>query len=85
MMIGVIGSCISGFVGTLVYNGCWAPGKYQGGYAWWEYLLSILTGLGFVVGFGLAMALIAIALTIIFYVLVVCAIIGIIVGIFSGG
>lgn len=85
MMIGVIGSCISGFVGTLVYNGCWAPGKYQGGYAWWEYVLSILTGLGFVVGFGLAMALIAIALTIIFYVLAVCAIIGIIVGIFSGG
>jgi hypothetical protein len=31
------------------------------------------------------MALIAIALTIIFYVLAVCAIIGIIVGIFSGG
>ena len=84
-MIGVIGSCISGFIGTLVYNGCWAPGKYQGGYAWWEYLLSILTGLGFVLGFGLAMGLIAIVLTIMFYVLAVCAIVGIIVGIFSGG
>lgn len=83
--IGVVGSCIAGFVGTFIYNGCWALGKYAGGYSWYEYVLSILTTLGFVIGFGILMGIVAIVLTILVYALGICFIIGIIAAIFSGG
>lgn len=84
-MIGVVGSCVSGFIGTLIYNIFWTSGKHQGRYVWWEYLLSILTGLGFVVGFGVAMGVIAIVLMVLFLVLVVCAGVAFLIGMFSGG
>lgn len=83
--IGVMGSCISGFIGTLVYNSRWSQGKYLGRYAWREYCFSILTGLAFAIGFGAAMGLIAFLLTIFLFILTVCAIVGIIIGLFSGG
>ena len=84
-MIGTIGGCVSGFVGTIIYNCCWAPGRQTKIYEWYEYVLSVLTCLGFTFGFGLAMGLVYIAAVIIFYILAAIFIIGIIAAIFSGG
>lgn len=84
-MIGTIGGCIAGFVGTIIYNSCWAPGRHTKCYEWYEYMLSVLTCLGFTFGFGIAMGLVYIAAVIIFYVLAAAFVIGIIAAIFSGG
>ena len=42
-MIGTIGGCIAGFVGAIIYNSCWAPGRHTKCYEWYEYMLSVLT------------------------------------------
>lgn len=84
-MIGTIGGCIAGFVGAIIYNSCWAPGRHTKCYEWYEYMLSVLTCLGFTFGFGIVMGLVYIAAVIIFYVLAAAFIIGIIAAIFSGG
>ena len=84
-MIGTIGGCIAGFVGMIIYNSCWAPGRHSKCYEWYEYVLSVLTCLGFTFGFGIAMGLVYIAAVIIFYILAAAFVIGIIAAIFSGG
>lgn len=76
--IGVIGSMISGIVGSVLFNSKWSPGRGGGTYAWWEYLLSVLTAFGFTIGFGIAMGLAILML----YILLIIAFIG---GILSGG
>ena len=83
--IGVIGSMISGIVGSVLFNSKWSPGRSGGTHAWWEFLLSVLTAFGFTIGFGIAMGLVILALYILFYLLVGAVIIAIIVGILSGG
>jgi len=84
-IIGVIGSLVSGIVGSILFNCLWAPGKYKGSYSWWEYLLSVLTAFGFTVGFGVVMGLVILIAIALFYLLVGAAIIAIIIGILSGG
>lgn len=83
-MIGVIGGCIAGFIGTIVYNSCWAI-HYGGPYKWYEYVLSILTCVGFAFGFGVVMGLVCLAAVVIFYILAAVFIIAIIAAILSGG
>lgn len=83
--VGVVGSLISGIVGSVLFNNKWSPGGRGGTYAWWEYLLSVLTAFGFAIGFGVAMGLVILALYILFYLLVGVFIIAIIVGLLSGG
>lgn len=83
--IGVVGSCITGFIGTLVYNICWAPGKYRGGYRWHEYVLSLLTTVGFMFGFGILMAAVVLVLAILSYAISIFAVIAIVAALFSGG
>ena len=83
--IGVVGSIISGIVGSCIYNTKWSNGCASGYHEWWEYALSVLTSLGFTVGFGIAMALAILVLYIIAYILVGALIIGAIIGAFSGG
>ena len=85
VVIGIIGSLISGIVGSVLFNGIWSPGRTSGIYAWWEYLLSALTALGFVIGFGIAMGLVILALYILFYLFVGALIITLIAGVLSGG
>ena len=65
--IGVIGSLISGVVGTILFNNRWTPGRLRGSYSWWEYLLSLLSAFGFAIGFGIAEIVIIIS----FYVLLI--------------
>ena len=57
MLAAVIGSSVAGVVGSVVFNMKWAPGKSRESYAWWEYVLSVLTALGFAFGFGIVMCL----------------------------
>lgn len=83
--IGVIGSMISGIVGTFLYNIKWTRGKTLGCHDWKDYILSVLTSLGFVIGFGVAMFLIALLICLLCYIFLGALIVGIIVGIFSGG
>ena len=83
--IGVVGSVISGIVGSCIYNTKWSNDCASGYHEWWEYALSVLTSLGFTVGFGITMALVILALYIIAYVFVGALIIGAIIGAFSGG
>lgn len=83
--ISVVGSIISGIVGSYIYNTKWSNGCASGYHEWWEYALSVLTSLGFTVGFGIAMALAILVLYIIAYILVGALIIGAIIGAFSGG
>ena len=83
--IGVIGSMISGIVGSVLFNSKWSPGRGCGTHAWWEFLLSVLTAFGFTIGFGIAMGLVMLALYILFYLLVGAFIIAIFVGMLSGG
>lgn len=83
--VGTYGGCIAGFVGTIIYNSCWAPGKSTGKHEWYEYVLSVLTAIGFVFGFGLAMGIVALVAVILFYVLAIALGIGIIVALCSGG
>lgn len=84
-MVGTIGGCIAGFVGTMIYNGCWAKGLYAGGYRWYEYVLSILTCVGFTFGFGVAMGIGYAVVTVALYLLAALLVIGVIAAIFSGG
>jgi len=83
-MIGVIGGCIAGIVGTIIYNCCWTvhPG---GPYDWYEYVLSLVTCLAFAFGFGVVMGLVCLIAVVLFYILAGVFIIGIIAAIFSGG
>lgn len=85
MMIGTIGGCISGFVGTIVYNSCWTRGRFLKDYRWYEYVLSILTCCGFTFGFGIGMGLVYLAVMAIIYVIAAAIIIGVIIAICSGG
>lgn len=78
---GVILCCIAGGIGTLVYNSFWAPGRLLGSYAWWEYLLSLLTCVGFMIGVGLFSGL----LSLLFYAFIACMVIAAIAALFSGG
>ena len=83
--IGTVGGCIAGFVGTIVYNSCWAFGRHSRYYKWYDYMLSTLTCLGFTFGFGVAMGLVYVVVVIVFYVLIIAAVIGIIASILDGG
>lgn len=83
--IGTVGGCIAGFVGTIIFNSCWAPGRHRRDYQWYEYVLSVLTCLGFTFGFGVAMGLVYLAAVILFYVFIIAIVIGIIAAILDGG
>ena len=82
--LGTIGGCISGLVGTILYNLFWTP-NYRGPYKWSDYVLSLLTCIGFVFGFGVLMGLIFLIGVIIYYILIAAFFIGILVALFSGG
>ena len=48
-------SCfLSGIIGTILYNRKWASGRHTSKYKLREYLFSLLTCLGFAVGFIIA-------------------------------
>lgn len=83
--IGVAGSLIAGFVGTILYNVKWAPGNRRGIYAWWEYLLSVLTALGFTVGFGIAVGLIVLLFMALSYIVIGAIVIAVLLAFISGG
>lgn len=83
--IGVVGSLVSGIVGSVLFNSKWAPGRICGAYVWWEWFISVLTALGFTIGFGIAMVLVIVVLYIFFYFLVGALIVAFIAGILSGG
>ena len=84
-MIGTVGGCIVGFVGTIIYNSCWTPGRFIRKYKWYEYVLSILTCLGFTFGFGIVMGLVYLVTIVIIYALAAAFVICIIVALLSGG
>ncbi len=54
--VGVVGSAISGIVGSIVYGNYWSAAEKRPPYKfrWYDYILSILVGMGFVTGFGIA-------------------------------
>lgn len=83
--IGTIGGCVAGFVGTILYNSLWAPGRFSKCYEWHEYVLSLLTCLGFTFGFGIAMGLICLIAVVVFYILAGIFIIGMLIAMLSGG
>lgn len=83
--IGVIGSCVSGFAGVLIYNRRWALGNTRGKYRWYEYLLSVLAALGFSVGFGVLMGIAMMVFAVLCYIGIALLIIGVIGAICSGG
>ena len=82
---GVAGSVVSGFVGTIHYNRKWARGKPGGGNAWWEYFLSVFTGIGFAFGFVAVLSLMTLALRILLYLVIGAVIVAVLAGIVSGG
>ena len=84
-IIGTVGGCIAGIVGTIIYNRCWAPGRMTRNYAWYEYVLSVLTCLGFTFGFGIAMGVIYVVAVIALYILAAIFCIGVVVAVSSGG
>lgn len=84
-MIGCIGGCIAGLVGTIIYNSCWTPNRGGGPYRWYEYILSVLTALGFTFGFGIALGLICLIAIVLFYIVDIAIAVAIFVAIFSGG
>ncbi len=83
--VGVIGSLISGVVGSAIFNCKWAPGRFSGIFEWWEYFLSVVTALGFTIGFGIALTLVLLVLYVVFYLIVIIIILAIIGGILTGG
>ncbi|MCD7908384.1 MAG: hypothetical protein LUH04_12020 [Clostridium sp.] len=83
--VGVYGSMISGLAGSIVYNGWWTPGRRAGCYDWWEYLVSPLTAVGFVCGFGLAMCAVLIVLYLFAAFLAVALVVGAVAAMLTGG
>ena len=83
--VGIVGSMISGIVGSVLFNSKWSPGSVSGVHAWWEYLLSVLTAFGFTLGFGLAMWLLILVLYLLFNLLAAAFVIALIIGAISGG
>ena len=83
--IGVIGSSLSGIVGSVLFNCKWSLGRCSGAHAWWEFPLSVLTALGFTIGFGIAMGLVILALHLLAYLLMGAVAIAFLAGMISGG
>ena len=83
--IGMIGSMIAGIVGGALYDCRWSSRLMTGAHFWREYLLSILTALGFTAGFGVAMCLMILVLYIAAYFFIAVFLLAILVGAFSGG
>ena len=70
MWIGAVGSVISAIVGVVLYGMNWSgANSYPYDYKWYDYVLSQLTGLGFVIGFGIALALVVLIVIVVMYVL----------------
>ena len=70
MWLGAVGSSISAVIGVVLYGLDWSgANKYPYNYKWYDYFLSQLTGLGFAVGWGIALALLALIITVVCYIL----------------
>lgn len=54
LTLGMISCFLSGIIGTILYNRKWASGRHTSKYKLREYLFSLLTCLGFAVGFIIA-------------------------------
>lgn len=54
--VGIVGSAVSGIIGSIVYGIYWSAAENRPPYKfrWYDYILSTLAGMGFVVGFGSA-------------------------------
>lgn len=77
MWVGAVGSVISAIVGVVKYGLNWSgANSYPYDYKWYDYILSQLTGLGFAVGFGIALALLALIVIVVMYILVATFVIG---------
>jgi len=83
-MIGVIGGCIAGLIGTIIYNCRWAI-HIGGPYKWYEYVLSLITCVAFTFGFGVLMGLVCLIAVVLFYALAIIFIVAIVAAILSGG
>lgn len=79
------GSMIAGFIGTFLYNSRWSPGKSNGHREWYEYILSLMVALGFVVGFGICLAALVVAFYILLYIVMLAAVIGFLYALVTGG
>lgn len=85
VLIGVTGSMVAGIIGSILYNVKWCNGRVTGTHKWWEYILSLLTSMGFAVGFGIAMGLAILALYILAYLFIGILIIAFFAIMLSGG
>lgn len=71
MWVGAVGSGIAGVVGTYWYNEYWSAASlhYHYAFKWYDYILSLLTGIGFAIGFAIAFGIVALIVIIVFYIL----------------
>lgn len=85
MWIGAVGSVISAIVGVVLYGMNWSgANSYPYDYKWYDYILSQLTGLGFVIGFGIALALVALIAIVVMYVLAAALVIALLEAFLAG-
>ena len=85
MWIGTVGSVVSGIVGAVMYGQYWSgANSYPYDYKWYDYILSQLTGLGFAIGFGIALALVALIVMVVMYILAAVFVIALLIAFIAG-